>query len=62
MRGIYKDLIQELADNGIPEMGIPKVDQLVIKDRSNVPLDMTKITMKDGQANGFKNCEATNLK
>ncbi|KAJ8716583.1 hypothetical protein PYW07_003210 [Mythimna separata] len=60
--GLYKSLIVEAADNGIPELGVPKADPLMMKDMEVVALGMIKLTVKEGEAKGFRNCEPTDSK
>lgn len=62
MRDLYKGLLQEIADNGIPELDVPKIDPLAIKNIDIVAFGMIKLTMKEGEAKGFKECYATGFK
>ncbi|KAJ8723382.1 hypothetical protein PYW08_003294 [Mythimna loreyi] len=62
VKGVYKNFIQEAADNGIPELDIPKADPFIIKDMEVEALGMVKLTVKEGVIEGFKNCEPTESK
>ena len=62
MQGLYREFLQEIADNGIPELGVPKIDPLAIKNVEFEALGMIKLTVEEGEAKGFKNCYASSYK
>ncbi|KAJ8716582.1 hypothetical protein PYW07_003209 [Mythimna separata] len=62
MQGIYRIMLQDIALNGVPELNLPRIDPLSLKNREFVALGMVKVTMKEGEAKGFKDCYATSYK
>ncbi|KAJ8723383.1 hypothetical protein PYW08_003295 [Mythimna loreyi] len=62
IKSLYKSFIQEASDNGIEEFGVPKADPFVIKNMEVEALGMIKITAKEGEITGFRNCELTDSK
>lgn len=62
MQALYKDFLQEVTENGIPEFDVPKIDPLVIKNMEIEAFGMLKLTLEEGEAKGFKNCYATSFK
>ncbi|KAJ8723384.1 hypothetical protein PYW08_003296 [Mythimna loreyi] len=62
MQGLYRSLLQEMSDNGIPELGVPKIDPMDLKNREFNFLGMIKLTVTEGEAKGFKDCHATSYK
>lgn len=62
IKDLYRGILQEISDNGLPEMDIPKLDPLVIKDMEVVALGLINLRIKEGEAKGFKSCQSTSFK
>lgn len=58
---LYRSILEEIADSGIPDLGIPAIDRFEIKDKEIVALGLIKVAMPDGVAKGFKSCRSTNF-
>lgn len=56
LKSLYFGIIEEATDNGIPELGVPKLDPYVLKNERVSVLGMINITVIDGTVNGFKKC------
>nr|XP_021192085.2 uncharacterized protein LOC110377489 [Helicoverpa armigera] len=61
LQDLYTVLLDDIADNGVPEMDIPKLDPYALKNKEVEVLGMIKATMIEGYAKGYKNCKTTSF-
>uniref|UniRef100_A0A2A4K5N7 Uncharacterized protein n=1 Tax=Heliothis virescens TaxID=7102 RepID=A0A2A4K5N7_HELVI len=59
LKDLYTEILLDVADNGVPEMDIPKLDPFAVKNKEIEVLGMIKVALIDGSAKGFKNCHTT---
>lgn len=49
-------MIKDIGKNGMPDLNIPPVDPIRLKNVTVSVLDILNITMVDGVAKGIKDC------
>lgn len=53
---LFQKVIVDISSTGVPELDIPPVDPIELKNISVKILDVLDITLIDGYAKGVKNC------
>ncbi|KAH9630136.1 hypothetical protein HF086_004842 [Spodoptera exigua] len=56
LQALYSGILAEATNNGIPELGVPKIDPFELKNQQISILGMINIIIAEGTAKGFKNC------
>ncbi|XP_072932632.1 uncharacterized protein [Epargyreus clarus] len=55
-RSLYETIVAKIGKHGMPELGIPSLDPMILKDVSVSVLNTVNLTMVDGVAKGIKKC------
>ncbi|XP_022828066.1 uncharacterized protein LOC111357554 [Spodoptera litura] len=61
LQGLYFGLLAEATNNGISELGVPKLEPYELKNQQLPILGMINIIIPHGTVNGFKNCVGSNF-
>nr|BAH97095.1 juvenile hormone binding protein [Bombyx mori] len=61
-KSLINNALNEISSTGIPELDIPPVDPIALKNVSVTVLGLVDITLLEGQAKGVKTCKFSSIK